>query len=79
LLKAFAVLYCHRRNLPERPLRDCRERLEDAVAGRELVFPVRRLPPDGFEAWDQVVKRGYEGLVATDEASISSAARAATG
>jgi ATP-dependent DNA ligase len=33
------------------------------------VFPVRRLAPDGLLAWTQVVERGYEGLVAKDEAS----------
>jgi ATP-dependent DNA ligase len=52
-----------------RPLRDRRVRLEDAVAGSESVFPVRRLAPDGLEAWKQVVERGYEGYVAKDEAS----------
>jgi hypothetical protein len=36
---------------------------------RKLVFPVRRLAPDGLEAWKQVVERGYEGYVAKDEAS----------
>jgi hypothetical protein len=35
-------------------------RLEDVVAGSELVFPVRRLAPDGMKAWKQVVERGYE-------------------
>jgi ATP-dependent DNA ligase len=39
------------------------------VAGSELVFPVRRLAPDGLAAWKQVVGRGYEGYVAKDEAS----------
>jgi hypothetical protein len=34
-----------------------------------LVFPVRRLAPDGLEAWALVVERGYEGYVAKDEAS----------
>jgi ATP-dependent DNA ligase len=34
------------------------------------VFPVRRLAPDGLEAWKQVVERGYEGYVAKDEASV---------
>jgi hypothetical protein len=34
-----------------------------------LVFPVRRLAPNGLEAWKQVVERGYEGYVAKDEAS----------
>jgi ATP-dependent DNA ligase len=52
------------------PLRDCRVRLEDVVAGSELVIPVRRLAPDGLAAWRQVVERGFEGLVAKDEASV---------
>jgi hypothetical protein len=34
-----------------------------------LIFPVRRLAPDGFEAWKPVVERGYEGYVAKDESS----------
>jgi hypothetical protein len=39
------------------------------VASSELVFPVRRLAPDGLEAWKQVIERGYEGYVAKDEGS----------
>jgi len=53
-----------------RPLRDRRARLEDVVAGNDLVFPVRRLAPDGLEAWKHVIERGYEGYVAKDEASV---------
>jgi len=30
---------------------------------------VRRPAPDGLVAWEQVTERGYEGLVAKDEAS----------
>jgi ATP-dependent DNA ligase len=52
-----------------RPLRDHRACLEDVVAASELVFAARRLAPDGLEAWEQVVERGYEGNVAKDEAS----------
>ena len=37
------------------------------------MFPVRRLPRDGHEAWRQVVERGYEGYVAKDEASAYTA------
>jgi ATP-dependent DNA ligase len=66
---AFDMLYHDGRDLTARPLRDRRARLEDVVAGSELVFPVRRLAPDGLEAWKQVVERGYEGYVAKDEAS----------
>jgi bifunctional non-homologous end joining protein LigD len=67
LLMAFDVLYLDRRDQTARPLRDRRARLEDVVAGSELVFPVRRLAPDGLEAWKQVVERGYEGYVTKDE------------
>jgi bifunctional non-homologous end joining protein LigD len=70
LLMAFDVLYQGRRDLTGRPLRDRRARLEDVVAGSELIFPVRRLAPDGLEAWQQVIERGYEGYVAKDEASV---------
>ncbi len=64
------LLYHDRRDLTSRPLRGRRARLEDVVAGSELMFPVRRLAADGLEAWRQVVERGYEGLVAKDEASV---------
>jgi ATP-dependent DNA ligase len=47
---AFDLLYHDRRGVTARPLRDRRARLEDAVGGSELVFPVRRLVPDGLEA-----------------------------
>ena len=40
---AFDLLYRDGRDLSARPLRDRRARLEDVVAGSELVFPVRRL------------------------------------
>ena len=66
---AFDVLYRDGRDLSARPLRDRRARLEDVVAGNNLVFPVRRLALDGLEAWAQVVEQGYEGFVAKDETS----------
>jgi ATP-dependent DNA ligase len=66
---SFDLLYQERRDLTARPLRDRRARLEDVVAGSELVFPVRRLATNGLEAWKQVVERGNEGYVAKDEAS----------
>jgi bifunctional non-homologous end joining protein LigD len=66
---AFDLLYRDGRDVTARPLRDRRLRLEDIVAGNNLVFPVRRLAPDGLEAWAQVVERGYEGFVAKDDAS----------
>jgi bifunctional non-homologous end joining protein LigD len=69
LFMAFDLLYHERRDLTGRPLRDRRARLEDVVANNDLVFPVRRLAPDGLEAWSQVIVRGYEGYVAKDERS----------
>jgi ATP-dependent DNA ligase len=57
LLMAFDLLYHDRRDLTGRPLRDRRARLENVVAGSELIFPVRPLAPDGLEAWNQVVER----------------------
>jgi len=69
LLMVFDLMYRDGRDLTARPLRDRRARLEDAVAGSELIFPVRRLAADGFEAWQQVLERGYEGYVAKDESS----------
>lgn len=47
---AFDILCRDRRDLTARPLRDRRARLEDVVAGSNLVFPVRRLAPDRLEA-----------------------------
>jgi len=43
--------------------------LDELVDGQELVLPARRLAANGFEAWAQVLERGYEGLVGKDEAS----------
>ena len=34
-----------------------------------MVRPVRRLADDGLKAWQQVIERGYEGMVAKDPAS----------
>ena len=43
--------------------------LEELVDDQQLILPARRLAADGFEAWAQVLERGYEGLVGKDEAS----------
>jgi bifunctional non-homologous end joining protein LigD len=69
-LIAFDVLYMNGRDVAKRPLRDRRARLEDLLAGADLVHAARRLKANGLDAWAQVLERGYEGLVAKDEASI---------
>jgi bifunctional non-homologous end joining protein LigD len=66
---AFDLLYRDGADLSARPLRERRAQLEDLVTGGDLVLPVRRLPRNGLEAWAAVLERGYEGLVAKDEAS----------
>jgi hypothetical protein len=43
--------------------------LKDVVTNSALVFPVRRLAADGFQAWAQVLGHDYEGMVAKDETS----------
>jgi bifunctional non-homologous end joining protein LigD len=68
-LIAFDCLYARGKDLRARPLRVRRNVLEELVDGRDLVLPARRLAPDGFEAWAQVLARGYESLVGKDEAS----------
>jgi bifunctional non-homologous end joining protein LigD len=68
-LIVFDCLYARGKDLRERPLRVRRNVLEALLEGQSLVLPTRRLAPDGFEAWAQVLERGYEGLVGKDEAS----------
>jgi bifunctional non-homologous end joining protein LigD len=65
----FDLLYRDGIDLSPRSLGWRRARLEEIVTGGELVFPVRRLPPHGLEAWATVLASGYEGMVGKDEAS----------
>ena len=68
-LIAFDCLYTRGKDLRKRALRIRRNVLEELVDGAHLMLPARRLADDGLEAWAQVLKRGYEGLVGKDEAS----------
>ena len=70
MFMVFDLLHQDGRELTGRPLRDRRARLESAIAGSDLVLPVRRLAKNGFEAWAEVVAHDYEGLVAKEEASL---------
>jgi bifunctional non-homologous end joining protein LigD len=60
---AFDCLHVAGRDLRELALRARRERLEYVLEGR-LILPARRLADDGPKAWQQVLERGFEGLVA---------------
>ena len=65
----FDLLELDGEDLRSRPLRERRERLEQLVVGRELIIPTRRLPDHGLEAWDEMLRGNYEGMVAKDPAS----------
>ena len=69
LLMVFDLMYRNGRDLSRYPLRERRIRLEELVAGADRILAVRRLAPNGLEAWAQVLASGYEGYVAKDEAS----------
>ena len=47
-----------------------RKRLEELVADAERIFPVRPLTPNGLAAWGEVLKAGFDGYVAKDDASL---------
>jgi bifunctional non-homologous end joining protein LigD len=70
MFMAFDLLHQEGRELTGRPLRDRRAQLENAIAGSDLVLPVRRLAKNGFEAWAEVIAHDYEGLVAKEETSL---------
>jgi bifunctional non-homologous end joining protein LigD len=66
----FDVLQVGSQDLRQEPLRTRRKVLEGLVDGQRLLLPARRLSGSGLEAWREVERRGYEGLVAKDEASL---------
>ena len=66
----FDVLQVGRQDLHQEPLRPRRKVLEGLLDGQRLLLPARRLSGSGLEAWREVEKRGYEGLVAKDESSL---------
>jgi len=70
MFMAFDLLHQDGREFTGRPLRDRRARLENVVAGNDLVLPVRRLAKNGFEAWSEVIACDCEGLAAKDESSL---------
>ena len=61
--------YARGKDLRSPPLYVRRNVIEDVLDGPDLVLPVRRLPDDGLNAWQEVVERGFEGLVARDPQS----------
>jgi bifunctional non-homologous end joining protein LigD len=62
-------LWLGNRDLRSEPLHRRREWLEDVLDGSQLIFPIRRLPADGRQAWKLVREYGWEGFVAKDSNS----------
>lgn len=69
MLMAFDLLELDSEDQRKRPLRERRQALEHLLTGERLILPVRRLNPSGLEAWKEVLRAGYEGLVAKDSES----------
>ncbi len=69
LLIAFDALMVDGHDLRPLPLIERRKHLEAVTEDQSLILAVRRLAPDGIEAWREVIRCGYEGLVAKDERS----------
>jgi bifunctional non-homologous end joining protein LigD len=57
-------------SLLKRPLRERRTALEDVVRGRGVLRLSRRLGKDGAKAYAMARQKGWEGIIAKDEASI---------
>jgi DNA ligase D-like protein (predicted ligase) len=70
---AFAIFDCLGRDGAtwlDRPLRERRTAVEEMVPDRgELLMRARRLPMDGLAAYHAAARKGWEGIVAKDEAS----------
>ena len=56
VLIAFDVLYRNGEDLTAGPLSERRLVLEDVITGAAMVYSVRRLAPNGLEAWAQVLE-----------------------
>jgi len=69
VLMAFDCLYAAGRDLRSLALHARRDWLEDVLKGQDLILPARRLADDGLKAREDVLARGYEGLVAKDPAA----------
>ena len=69
LFMVFDLLQLAEKDYRPEPLKVRRKALEKLVKGQTLILPTRRLSPNGFAAWAEVLHRGYEGMVAKDPES----------
>jgi bifunctional non-homologous end joining protein LigD len=69
MLMAFDLLQLGEKDYRKEPLSVRRRALEKLLKGQALILPARRLSPNGFAAWAEVLHRGWEGMVAKDPES----------
>jgi bifunctional non-homologous end joining protein LigD len=66
LFMAFDLLRLGDKDYRAEPLKMRRRALEKPIRRQTLILPARRLSPDGFAAWAEVLHRGFEWMVAKD-------------
>jgi ATP-dependent DNA ligase len=69
LFMVFDLLQLGEKDYRPEPLKVRRKALEKLVEGEKLILPARRLSPNGFAAWTEVLHRGWEGYVGKDPES----------
>jgi ATP-dependent DNA ligase len=69
IFMVFDCLYARGKNLRSQPFYVRRNFIEDVLDDQDVLLPVRRLADDGLKAWEEVLARGFEGLVAKDPMS----------
>jgi len=60
LYMVFDMLQLGKKDYRPAPLKVRRQALEKVLRGQKLILPARRLSPNGFAAWTEVLHRGYE-------------------
>jgi bifunctional non-homologous end joining protein LigD len=69
MFMVFDLLQLEGKDYRPEPLKVRRKALERVVKGQSLILPARRLGPNGFAAWTEVLHRRWEGYVGKDPES----------
>ena len=69
LFMVFDLLQLGEKDYRPEPFKVRRKTLEKVVKGEKLILAARRLSPNGFAAWAEVLHRGWEGYVGKDPES----------
>ncbi len=65
----FDVVELDGRDLRGKALRERRRVLDRLASSHGMIFPARRLSNNGLKAWQEALRRNYEGIVAKDPES----------